>query len=69
MLIVIVNSKLLKRHSKAKRRAPAYSRVLHQIRGVFQRIVNEAGMMKAFLPKQKLDRRKERCLNRIWTDD
>ena len=24
--IVIVNSKLLKRHSKAKRRAPAYSR-------------------------------------------
>src|SRR6218665_3425701 len=35
----IVNSKLLKRHSKAKRRAPAYSRALHQIRGVFQRIV------------------------------
>src|SRR6218665_2733311 len=37
--IVIVNSKLLKRHSKAKRRAPAYSRALRQIRGVFQRIV------------------------------
>src|SRR6218665_631010 len=34
--IVIVNSKLLKRHSKAKRRAPAYSRALRQIRGVFQ---------------------------------
>ena len=38
-IIVIVNSKFLKRHSKAKRRAPAYSRALHQIRGVFQRIV------------------------------
>src|SRR6218665_259084 len=38
-VIVIVNSKFLKRHSKAKRRAPAYSRALHQIRGVFQRIV------------------------------
>ena len=37
--IVIVNSKLLKRHSKAKRRAPAYSRALRQIRRVFQRIV------------------------------
>ena len=39
LVIVIVNSKLLKRHSKAKRRAPAYSRALRQIRGVFQRIV------------------------------
>ena|SRR6218665_2325023 len=28
IVIVIVNSKLLKRHSKAKRRAPAYSRAL-----------------------------------------
>src|SRR6218665_629260 len=37
--LVIVISKLLKRHSKAKRRAPAYSRALRQIRGVFQRIV------------------------------
>src|SRR6218665_3448027 len=37
--LVIVNSKLLKRHLKAKRRAPAYSRALRQIRGVFQRIV------------------------------
>ena len=35
---VIINSKLLKRHSKAKRRAPAYSRALRQIRGVFQKI-------------------------------
>src|SRR6218665_1156553 len=32
LIIVIVNSKLLKRHSKAKRRAPAYSRALRQIR-------------------------------------
>ena len=32
-VVVIVNSKLLKRHSKAKRRAPAYSRALRQIRG------------------------------------
>src|SRR6218665_3569240 len=39
IVIVIVNSKLLKRHLKAKRRAPAYSRALRQIRGVFQRIV------------------------------
>src|SRR6218665_2700663 len=39
IVIVIVNSKLLKRHSKAKRRAPAYSRALRQIREVFQRIV------------------------------
>src|SRR6218665_2017158 len=36
IVIVIVNSKLLKRHSKAKRRAPAYSRALRQNRGVFQ---------------------------------
>ena len=35
LVIVIVISKLLKRHSKAKRRAPAYLRALHQIRGVF----------------------------------
>src|SRR6218665_3055884 len=35
MHIVIVNFKLLKRHSKAKRRAPAYSRALRQIRGFF----------------------------------
>ena len=34
-VIVIVISKLLKRHSKAKRRAPAYSRALNQIRGVW----------------------------------
>ena len=39
IVIVVVNSKLLKRHSKAKRRAPAYSRALRQIKGVFQRIV------------------------------
>src|SRR6218665_2438759 len=39
IVIVIVNSKLLKRHLKAKRRATAYSRALRQIRGVFQRIV------------------------------
>ena len=39
IVIVIVNSKLLKRHSKAKRRAPAYSRALRQIRGFFQKIV------------------------------
>src|SRR6218665_451932 len=38
-LIVIVNSKLLKQHSKAKRRASAYSRALRQIRGAFQRIM------------------------------
>jgi len=34
----IVISKLLKRHSKVKCRVPAYSRVLHQIRGVVKRI-------------------------------
>src|SRR6218665_2942927 len=33
--IVIVISKLLKRHSKTKRRAPAYSRALRQIRWCF----------------------------------
>jgi len=32
IVIIIVNSKLLKRHSKAKRRAPAYSRVLKGIK-------------------------------------
>jgi len=36
-LIAIVISKLLERHSKAKRRAPAYSRALRQIRGIVQR--------------------------------
>jgi len=39
VIVWIVNSKLLKRHSKAKRMAPAYSRALGQIRGVIQRIV------------------------------
>src|SRR6218665_3555416 len=39
IVIVNVNSKLLKRHSKSKRRVPAYSRALRQIRVVFQRIV------------------------------
>ena len=38
-VIIIVISKLLKRHSKAKCMAPAYSRALRQIRGVVQRIV------------------------------
>jgi len=37
---VIVISKLLKHHSKVKLRAPAYSQVLNQIRGVVQRIVH-----------------------------
>ena len=37
---VIVISKLLKRQSRTKRRAPAYSRVLRQIRGVVHRIVH-----------------------------
>jgi len=36
---VIVISKRLKRHSKAKGRAPAYSRLLRQIRWVVQRKV------------------------------
>src|SRR6218665_4044313 len=36
---IIVISKLLKRHSKAKRRAPSYSQALRQIKGVVQRIV------------------------------
>jgi len=35
----IIISKLLKHHSKAKHRAPAYSRVLREIRGVIKRIV------------------------------
>jgi len=52
-VLVILNSKLLKRHSKAKRRAPAYSRALRQIRGVFQRIVRGGAI-------QKSDRSKER---------
>jgi len=38
--IVIMISKLLKHLSKIKRRAPAYSRALRQIRGVVQSIVN-----------------------------
>jgi len=33
-LYLIVIYKLLKRHPKSKHRAPAYSRVLHQIREV-----------------------------------
>ena len=39
-LIVIIISKLLKCHSNAKRRAPAYSRALRQIRVVVHRIVH-----------------------------
>ena len=38
-LIVIVISKLLKRHWKAKHKALAYSRALRKIRGVVQRVV------------------------------
>jgi len=38
-LIIIEISKLLKHHSKAKRRASAYSQALRQIRGFAQRIV------------------------------
>src|SRR6218665_2504387 len=38
---LIVISKCLKRHSQEKRRAPAYSRALHQLRGVVQTIVHE----------------------------
>src|SRR6218665_2161203 len=41
IVIVIVNSKLQKPHSKTKPKAPAYSRALRQIRGFFQRIVRE----------------------------
>jgi len=42
-VIVIVNSKLLKRYSKAKgTRAPAYSRALRRIKGGFQRGSREA---------------------------
>jgi len=37
----IVISKLLKRHSKEKRKAPAYSRELRQIIGIVQRIVHQ----------------------------
>src|ERR1043165_5138241 len=37
IVIVIVISKLLKRHSKAKRRAPAYSRALRLARWVVQK--------------------------------
>ena len=37
---LIVNPRLLKRHSKSKRRAPAYPRALREIRGFFQRIVH-----------------------------
>jgi len=36
---LILDSKLLKWHSKAKHRAPVYSRALCGVRGVFQRIV------------------------------
>ena len=37
---VFVISKFLERHSKLKRRAPAYSRALRQINGVVQRVVH-----------------------------
>ena len=37
IVIVIVISKLLKRHSKVKRRAPAYSRALRLVRRVVQK--------------------------------
>jgi len=39
IVIVIVISKFLERHSKAKRRAPAYSWTLQRIRQVVQRVV------------------------------
>ena len=40
IVIVIVISKLLKRHWKAKHKALAYSRALRKIKGVVQRVVN-----------------------------
>ena len=39
--IVIVISKFLERHSKAKRRAPSYSRALRRIKGLDQRVVRD----------------------------
>src|SRR6218665_93218 len=40
VVIVIVISKLLERHSKAKSRAQTYSQVLRQIKGVVQKVVH-----------------------------
>src|SRR6218665_4149054 len=39
VIVIVTTFKFLKRHSKAKPRAPAYSRTLLQNRGVVQRIV------------------------------
>ena len=36
----ILISKFIERHSKAKRRAPAYSPALQRIKGVVQRVVH-----------------------------
>jgi len=54
MLIVIVISKFLERHSKAKRRAPAYSRSLRRIREVVQRVVQ--GKLKSDFHRVRGDR-------------
>ena len=39
LVLTIVISKLLKRHSKGKCRAPAHSRELRQIRGFIQKAI------------------------------
>ena len=46
-IIVIVISKLLKRHSKAKRRAPAYSRALRQIMIIIRRLLLHKGTIES----------------------
>lgn len=42
-LIVIINSKFLKRYSKTKCPAPDYPRVLSQVRGVVNRMMPSGG--------------------------
>ena|SRR6218665_2918325 len=53
-VIAIVISKLLKRHSKAKRRVPAYSRTMPQIRGIVQRVVQ--GKLRSYFQMVREDK-------------
>ena len=51
IVIVIVISKLLKRHSKAKRtRAPAYSRALRRIKGEFPKGIKRSSGLISRVP-------------------
>jgi len=61
-----INLKFVKCHSKAKRRAPTYSRALRQIKGVVQR-VDPGKLMSDFPRFPCIYKYLQTKYNKIWT--